>query len=43
VKAHNKGRQSDLKKGDTLIVREVSRLGRKTDEVLGLVDLLKSK
>jgi DNA invertase Pin-like site-specific DNA recombinase len=33
----------DLKKGDTLIVREVSRLGRKTAEVLALVDTLKSK
>jgi DNA invertase Pin-like site-specific DNA recombinase len=34
---------SDLKKGDTLIVREVSRLGRKTAEVLMLVDSLKDK
>lgn len=34
---------SDLKKGDTLIVREVSRLGRKTAEVLMLVDALKDK
>jgi DNA invertase Pin-like site-specific DNA recombinase len=34
---------SDLTKGDTLIVREVSRLGRKTAEVLMLVDSLKSK
>jgi DNA invertase Pin-like site-specific DNA recombinase len=34
---------SDLKKGDTLIVREVSRLGRKTSEVLMLVDSLKDK
>jgi DNA invertase Pin-like site-specific DNA recombinase len=34
---------SDLKKGDTLVVREVSRLGRKTAEVMGLVDVLKDK
>ena len=34
---------SDLKQGDTLIVREVSRLGRKTAEVLMLVDSLKDK
>jgi DNA invertase Pin-like site-specific DNA recombinase len=34
---------SDLKKGDTLVVREVSRLGRKTAEVLMLVDTLKDK
>jgi DNA invertase Pin-like site-specific DNA recombinase len=34
---------SDLKKGDTLVVREVSRLGRKTAEVLMLVDNLKDK
>jgi DNA invertase Pin-like site-specific DNA recombinase len=34
---------SDLKKGDTLIVREVSRLGRKTAEVMALVDNLKDK
>jgi DNA invertase Pin-like site-specific DNA recombinase len=34
---------SGLKKGDTLIVREVSRLGRKTAEVLTLVDSLKDK
>ncbi len=34
---------SDLKKGDTLVVREVSRLGRKTAEVLMLVDSLKDK
>jgi DNA invertase Pin-like site-specific DNA recombinase len=34
---------SDLKKGDTLVVREVSRLGRKTAEVLMLVDSFKDK
>ena len=34
---------SDLKKGDILVVREVSRLGRKTAEVLMLVDSLKDK
>jgi DNA invertase Pin-like site-specific DNA recombinase len=34
---------SGLKKGDTFIVREVSRLGRKTAEVLMLVDSLKDK
>jgi DNA invertase Pin-like site-specific DNA recombinase len=32
-----------LKSGDTLVVREVSRLGRKTSEVLSLVDTLKNR
>ena len=32
---------SKLKQGDTLIVKEVSRLGRKTSEVTGLIDKLK--
>ena len=32
-----------LKKGDTLIVKEVSRLGRKTSEVTGLIDTFKDK
>jgi len=32
-----------LKKGDTLIVKEVSRLGRKTSEVTTLIDQLKEK
>jgi len=33
----------DLNAGDTLVVREVSRLGRKTSEVLELVDDLKGR
>jgi DNA invertase Pin-like site-specific DNA recombinase len=32
-----------LKKGDTLIVKEVSRLGRKTSEVTTLIDKLKKR
>ena len=32
-----------LKSGDTLVVREVSRLGRKTSEVLSLVDTLRDR
>jgi len=34
---------AELKKGDTLVVREVSRLGRKTSEILQLVDNLKQR
>lgn len=34
---------AELKKGDTLVVREVSRLGRKTSEILQLADNLKQR
>tara|TARA_R110002124_G_scaffold229799_2_gene394958 strand:- start:8261 stop:8815 length:555 start_codon:yes stop_codon:yes gene_type:complete len=34
---------SQLKSGDTLVVREVSRLGRKTSEVLNLAEELQSR
>ena len=34
---------AELKRGDTLIVREVSRLGRKTSEVLALAESLQER